>query len=63
MGEVLEELKGLTQNTLAPLLPPRLKDKENVNKVKNFVTNELSKKSSKFKYSEVFRKLIIRQIL
>jgi LmbE family N-acetylglucosaminyl deacetylase len=32
-------------------------------KVKNFVTDELSKKSSKFKYSEVFRKLTIRQIL
>ena len=32
-------------------------------KVENYVTNEISKKSSKFKYSEVFRKLKVRQIL
>ena len=33
------------------------------NKVKDFVTDELSKQSDKYEYSEVFRKLTVRQIL
>jgi LmbE family N-acetylglucosaminyl deacetylase len=33
------------------------------NKVEDFVKNEISKKSSKFHYSEIFRKLSVRQIL
>lgn len=32
-------------------------------RVANYVKNELSKKSSKYQYSEVFRKLTVRQIL